>query len=170
MTTEQAIQLIRTAFVTMTGLPDNALLIADTDMPRPNYEHIALRIRTEEPENYPFRDEDSNLAQATLLRIDFEAYGQNAVDKLILACRRLYLSDDPVLLLLGTSGVGVRTKPSFTNVSALLRTSKEPRYNATITFSYLYTAEVPNPIEASAIVLDAYLDDELEYNETFPIE
>lgn len=170
MTTEQAIQLIRTAFVTMTGLQDHAVLIADTDMPRPNYEHIALRIRTEEQENYPFRDAESNLAQATLLRIDFEAYGQNAVDKLLLACRRLYLSDDPVLLSLGTSGVGVRTRPSFTNVSLLMRTSKEPRYNATISFSYLYTAEVPDPVEATAIVLDAHLDDALEYTETFPIE
>jgi len=169
MTTEQAIQAIRSAFITLSTLSETEVWIADEDMTRPNYDHVWMRIRDDVNTIYPSRSPSNDIRQPRTLRIEFEADGKTAIAKMKHAFSALYLQDDPTVQALGVAGIGVLTTPSFVNVSQLLRNAKEPRMNATISFSYLYTGEVDSPVAATAIVLDGYLEDTLEYTETFEI-
>lgn len=170
MTTDAAIKLIRNAIVTLTGLADSAVLIGDKDNPRPSTDHIWIRMRDDIASVYPSRSPTNDILQPQTLRLEFEAVGKTAAVKLRTACSVFHLQDDPTVQGLGIAGIGILTRASFTNVSALLKTAKEPRLNATISFSYLLTDEVDPPEEVTAIILDGYLENTLEYNETFEIE
>lgn len=167
MTEEQALQLILSAMFELTGAP---VYIADGDMPRPSHEHIWMRIRTDTFETLPSRGTGNTINHPRLTLIEFEALGWSAVAALKSACSRLMLGDDPIVLALGNAGIGIRSRPTLTNVSQLLRSSKEPRVSAAILFGYLFRAEVPQPSVVTAIHLDGYLENTLEYQEDFPIE
>lgn len=169
MTQEQAIQLIRGAIVSMGNVDDTKVLLADSDMPRPSSEHIWMLLRTDTAEGFPERRPENTMAVSRELLIEFEAIGDSYIQAMKQAIMRLWLYEDPDGIALSKAGISVRESSPATNVSALFRSSKEPRESTNITFGYIQTFEAPPPILATAIILDIFGNETLEYHETFEV-
>lgn len=168
MTREQALQAIRTSFISMTGLPATEVWFADENKSRPATPHLWIRFREEDEEGWASSD-DTSLEQAQSIVLEFEATGQNFIDGLKIFKSRLGRWDDTDGLALSAAGVALREVRVSTNVTALFRSGKEPRENLVMGFAYLYTATAPTPGEIETIVVDVSDGNTLNFTETYDV-
>lgn len=169
MTRDEAIELVRSTLVTMTGVNDSLMLLADADMVRPNAEHAWLRLRTDEVVGWPVVDDSGDLAEIHRLRFDLEVVGYALVPDFKRACARLRLRDDPDGYALSVAGVAVESIAPWSVIPVPFRSTYEPREMCSIVVQYKQTDTAPTFGEVSSITVDAVSSDGLAYTETFPI-
>ncbi len=170
MTREEAIILFRNAFIAMSGLAPQAVLLAEGDNPRPSTPHVWMRLRNENAESYPdFLPGTPQISQTKRLRIEMEGVGYQLVPAFKAAIYRMRMIGDPVIWPLSQAGVSIRDVSDFTNVAAVVRTSPEPRELVSVTIGYQETASTQNFVPATAI--DLAVDSGLtsDYTEEFTI-